>query len=114
MKQTYRFDVLRGRRFMRGRSDGAGRIGRRGKGGPVFRFDYTEMAGGVALIPVGASVGFISDTQFPPGTLQHMAPEMFPAGLGIILAGLGPTWYEVTVPKAVISSKRICASLKKA
>jgi len=55
----------------------------------MYKFDYTDMAGGALLVIAGAAVSFVSISSYPLGTLSRMGPGMFPAGLGMLLAFFG-------------------------
>lgn len=55
----------------------------------MYKFDYTDMAGGALLLAVGATVSLYSISSYPLGTLSRMGPGMFPAGLGALLAFFG-------------------------
>lgn len=55
----------------------------------MYKFDYTDMAGGALLVVVGAAVSIASISSYPLGTLSRMGPGMFPAGLGALLAFFG-------------------------
>lgn len=55
----------------------------------MYRFDYTDMVGGMLLFLVGAGVSLVSIGNYPLGTLSRMGPGMFPAILGVVLAVLG-------------------------
>ncbi len=55
----------------------------------MYRFDYSDMVGGILLILTGAVVSYIAISNYPLGTLTRIGPGMFPAGLGGILACLG-------------------------
>lgn len=51
--------------------------------------DYRDIAGGVALVLMGAFAAIHSIMSLRLGDLSHMGPGMFPAALGVILATLG-------------------------
>lgn len=55
----------------------------------MYRYDYTDLVGGALLILIGGAVSFVSITSYPLGVMSRMGPGMFPAGLGVLLAGLG-------------------------
>ncbi|POF32170.1 tripartite tricarboxylate transporter TctB family protein [Roseibium marinum] len=55
----------------------------------MYRFDYTDLVGGMLLFFVGAGVSLVSIGNYPLGTLPRMGPGMFPAILGVVLAALG-------------------------
>lgn len=48
-----------------------------------------DLTGGAILLVVGMAASYVAITSYPLGTIQRMGPGMFPAGLGVILAGLG-------------------------
>lgn len=48
-----------------------------------------DIWGGAALLCAGAFVTYHAVTTLSLGTISQMGPGMFPAGLGILLAGLG-------------------------
>lgn len=51
--------------------------------------DYQDIIGGAALILTGAFVTAYALATLSMGTITEMGPGMFPAALGVILAGLG-------------------------
>ena len=55
----------------------------------MYRIDYTDLVGGALLVAIGAAVSTVAIQHYPLGTLQRMGPGMFPAILGVVLAGLG-------------------------
>lgn len=55
----------------------------------MYRIDYVDIVGGALLVLFGAAVTYVSVTYYPLGTPKRMGPGMFPAGLGVVLAGLG-------------------------
>lgn len=55
----------------------------------MFRIDYTDLVGGLLLIIVGGAASMVAIQYYPLGTIQRMGPGMFPAILGVVLAGLG-------------------------
>lgn len=55
----------------------------------MYRYDYTDIFGGLLLISIGAGVSALSLTSYPLGSLGRMGPGMFPAALGAVLAALG-------------------------
>ena len=55
----------------------------------MYKYDYTDMAGGALLMLTGGSVAATAIAYYPLGTLQRMGPGMFPAGLGALLVLFG-------------------------
>lgn len=55
----------------------------------MYRIDYTDLVGGMLLMVTGSAVSAVAIWHYPLGTLQRMGPGMFPAILGVVLAGLG-------------------------
>jgi len=55
----------------------------------MYTRDYRDIIGGLLLITLGTGVFLQAYLEYPLGTLRHMGPGMFPAWLGVMLAGLG-------------------------
>ncbi|TKT76299.1 tripartite tricarboxylate transporter TctB family protein [Aquamicrobium sp. LC103] len=51
--------------------------------------DYKDIVGGALLVIVGLVFSWYAATHYDLGTLRRMGPGMFPAALGIVLAGFG-------------------------
>ncbi len=51
--------------------------------------DYRDIIGGILLIVIGAWAALQAWLDSPLGTVSHMGPAMFPAGVGFLLAGMG-------------------------
>ena len=55
----------------------------------MYRRDYRDIIGGLILIVLGLATSLHAYLQYPLGSLRHLGSGMFPASLGVILAGLG-------------------------
>ena len=51
--------------------------------------DYRDVFGGLLLLVSGLSLTWYAANHYQLGTLQQMGPGMFPAGVGVLLAGFG-------------------------
>lgn len=51
--------------------------------------DYRDVAGGLLLVALGLWVAWYARAYYEMGTLRRMGPGMFPAAMGLILAGFG-------------------------
>jgi Tripartite tricarboxylate transporter TctB family len=52
-------------------------------------WDYRDIVGGALLVFIGAGAAIYAWANYRLGTIMHMGPGMFPAALGVLLAGLG-------------------------
>src|SRR5690554_6585417 len=52
-------------------------------------YNYRDIVGGALLIAIGLLVTTNALINYDLGTLRHLGPGMFPAWLGLILAGIG-------------------------
>lgn len=55
----------------------------------MYKFDYTDLVGGILLIGVGGAASAVAVQSYPLGSLSRMGPGMFPAIMGGVLAVLG-------------------------
>jgi putative tricarboxylic transport membrane protein len=55
----------------------------------MLRRDYRDLIGGSALIVIGLWATLQAWFDYPLGTVGHMGPGMFPAGVGVLLALTG-------------------------
>lgn len=55
----------------------------------MYQRDYRDVAAGALLMLIGAGVAYYSATGLALGSIQRMGPGLFPAALGVILAGFG-------------------------
>ncbi len=55
----------------------------------MYKYNYTDMVGGLFLVLIGVTVSAIAITSYPLGSPTRMGPGMFPAGLGVVLSILG-------------------------
>jgi putative tricarboxylic transport membrane protein len=55
----------------------------------MLRRDYRDIIGGCLLIVIGLWATLQAWLDYPLGTVSHMGPGMFPAGVGVLLAGIG-------------------------
>ena len=51
--------------------------------------DYRDIVAGVILLSIGVAVTIYATNALPMGRIQRMGPGLFPAALGVILAGFG-------------------------
>ncbi len=55
----------------------------------MLRRDYRDMIGGSLLIVIGVWATVQAWFDYPLGSVSHMGPGMFPAGVGVLLAFTG-------------------------
>ena len=55
----------------------------------MLRRDYRDMIGGSLLIVIGVWATMQAWFDYPLGSVSHMGPGMFPAGVGVLLALTG-------------------------
>ena len=55
----------------------------------MLRRDYRDMIGGSVLIVIGLWAAVQAWFDYPLGSVSHMGPGMFPAGVGVLLALTG-------------------------
>jgi hypothetical protein len=55
----------------------------------MLRRDYRDIIGGCLLMVIGLWATLQAWLDYPLGTVSHMGPGMFPAGEGVLLAGMG-------------------------
>jgi putative tricarboxylic transport membrane protein len=55
----------------------------------MLRRDYRDMIGGSLLIVIGLWATVQAWFDYPLGSVSHMGPGMFPAGVGVLLAFTG-------------------------
>jgi hypothetical protein len=55
----------------------------------MLRRDYRDIIGGCLLMVIGLWATLQAWLDYPLGTVSHMGPGMFPAGVGVLLAGMG-------------------------
>ncbi len=55
----------------------------------MLRRDYRDMIGGSLLIVIGVWATVQAVFDYPLGSVSHMGPGMFPAGVGVLLAFTG-------------------------
>lgn len=51
--------------------------------------DYRDIVGGMVLVLLGLGFSWYASSHYDMGTIRRMGPGMFPAGLGVLLAGFG-------------------------
>ena len=59
------------------------------KGVAMLSRDYRDVIGGTGLLAIGLGVFYYCLTYLRLGSATDMGPGMFPAGVGVILAGFG-------------------------
>lgn len=58
-------------------------------GAEMYPRDYRDMVGGAALLILGALFAWYATENYALGTLRRSGPGLFPAALGVLLAGFG-------------------------
>lgn len=71
--------------------------------------DYRDLMGGGGLVVIGLGVVYYSITYLRLGTATDMGPGLFPAGLGVVLAGCGAA---ILLPAFFRAGPRISVDLR--